>query len=102
MSNDNTDTSKDTVTINVPAAACAGLQEFLAKALEKLPPGMEGATAIYQTLDQVLGYLGQSAVDGVDRTITISVRHIGADEVSINVNSALHLPPANAAPGKAH
>jgi hypothetical protein len=85
--------STNTVTTNVPALACAAIQEFLAKALMKLPPGMEAAASVYQTLDHVLGYLGQSAVDGADRTITISLRHIDAGEASINVTSVLHLPP---------
>lgn len=92
----------NTLTRNVPALACSAIKEFLVKALQKLPPGLEGAATIYQTLDQVLGYLGQSAEDGGDRTITISVEHIDADEAKINVTSVLHLPPANAEPDKAH
>ncbi|MCC6787268.1 MAG: hypothetical protein IT547_05470 [Hyphomonadaceae bacterium] len=80
---------------NVPALACAAIKDFLANAALKLPSGMEEAAVIYQTLDQVLGYLGQSAVDGGDRTITVSVRHIDANEAKINVNSVLHLPPLN-------
>lgn len=77
---------------NVPAIACAAIKVFLADALDKLPPGMEAATTIYQTLDQVLEYLGRSVVDGVDRTITISIRHIDAEQMSIFVNSTLDLP----------
>lgn len=82
-----------TVTTNVPALACAAIREFLAKALKVLPPDMEEATSVYNTLDQVLEHLGRSAVDGGDRTITISMRHIDAGEASINVMSVLHLPP---------
>lgn len=78
---------------NVPAIACAAIRDFLAKAAEKVPPGMEAADSIYQTLNDVLEALGRSAVDGGDRTITISVRHLDADEVSINVTSMVHLPP---------
>lgn len=92
----------NTVPTNIPALACAAIKDFLAKATVKLPPGMEEATVIYQTLDQVLGYLGQSAVDGGDRTITISVRHTDAKEASITVTSVLHLPPLHAVRGKAH
>lgn len=94
--------STNTITGNVPALACAAIKEFLAKALEKLPPGMEAATTIYKTLDDVLEYLGRSVVDGVDRTITISVNHIDADEGKIKVISKVHLPLSNAEPTKAH
>lgn len=83
----------NTLTTNVPALACAAIKDFLAKALMKLPPGMEAATPVYRALDDVLEYLGQSAADGADRTITISVHHIDAGKASINVTSVLHLPP---------
>lgn len=87
------DENQGGMAVNVPALACDGIKEFLAKALERLPPGMEAAATIYGTLDQVLEYLGRSVVDGGDRTITISVRHIDEDEVSIIVTSTIHLPP---------
>lgn len=77
-------------TANVPALACAAVKDVLAKATGKIPPGMEDAKSIYQTLDKVLDWLAQSAVDGDDRTITITVRHIDANEARINVSSALH------------
>lgn len=83
----------NTVTTNVPALACAAIKELLAKALVRLPSGMEAAAPVYQTLDHVLEHLGRSAVDGADRTIMISIRHIDDGEASINVKSVLHLPP---------
>lgn len=78
---------------SVPAIVCAAVKDFLGRAAEKLPPGMEAAKSVYQTLDQVLEYLGKSAIDGGDRTITISVQHIDAGEARIAVTSVLHLPP---------
>lgn len=85
--------NNNTPVTDVSALACAAIKKFLVKAVQMLPPGMEAAKPVYQTLDAVLEYLGRSAVDGGDRTITISVRHLDADEVSINVTSTVHLPP---------
>lgn len=87
------DQNQGRIAVNVPAEACSAVQDMLAKALPKLAPGMESAASVFKALYDVLAYLGCSMVDGGDRTITISVRHLDADEVSIIVDSTFHLPP---------